>query len=82
MHIRGATMASKNIAITEDIYHELLKRKHHDESFTRIISRLLKEKDHPSNYFGMWNDLTKAEDTKLVNAKKELRKLWTERTVT
>jgi len=75
-------MASKNIAITEDLYHELLKRKHHDESFTKIISRLLKEKDRPSNYFGKWKDISKEEENKIKKAKSELRKLWTERKLT
>ncbi len=72
-------MASKNIAITESIYNELLRRKHHDESFTGIISRLLGEKDPPSNYFGLWQDLSGAEESSLTKAKKELRKLWTDR---
>jgi predicted CopG family antitoxin len=72
-------MSSKNIAITEDLYHELLKRKHHDESFTKIISRLLKEKDRPSNYFGKWKDLSKEDEQKINKAKSELRKLWTDR---
>ena len=75
-------MASKNIAITEDLYHELLKRKHHDESFTKIISRLLKEKDRTSNYFGKWKDISKDDENKLKKAKSELRKLWTDRKLT
>jgi len=82
IYIRGISMASKNIAITEDLYHELLKRKHHDESFTKIISRLLKEKDRPSNYFGKWKDISKEEENKIKKAKSELRKLWTERKLT
>ena len=72
-------MASKNIAITEDLYHELLKRKHHDESFTKIISRLLQEKDRPSNYFGKWKDLSNKDEQKIIKAKSELRILWTDR---
>ena len=75
-------MSSKNIAITEDLYYELLKRKHHDESFTKIISRLLRENDHPSNYFGKWKDITKEEEQKMKKAKSELRKLWTDRNIT
>ena len=82
IHIRGEYMSSKNIAITEDLYHELLKRKHHEESFTKIISRLLKENDRPSNYFGKWKDITKEEEKKIKKAKSELRKLWTERNIT
>jgi predicted CopG family antitoxin len=75
-------MSSKNIAITEDLYYELLKRKHHDESFTKIISRLLGENDRPSNYFGKWKDISKDEENRIKKAKSELRKLWTERKLT
>lgn len=74
-------MASKNIAITEDIYHELLKRKNQDESFTQIITRLLEEKDRTSNYFGHWKDLAREDEKKIAAAKKELRTIWTDRTV-
>ena len=74
-------MASKNIAITEDIYHELLKRKNQDESFTQIISRLIEEKDRSSNYFGHWKDLAREDEKKIDDAKKELRKIWTDRKV-
>jgi predicted CopG family antitoxin len=74
-------MASKNIAITENIYHELLKRKSQDESFTQIITRLLEEKDRSSNYFGHWKDLDKEDEKKIDAAKKELRKIWTDRKV-
>ena len=82
IHINGGHMASKNIAITEDIYHELLKRKHNDESFTKIISRLIQENDRPSNYFGKWKDITEKEEQGMNKAKSELRKLWTDRNIT
>jgi predicted CopG family antitoxin len=74
-------MASKNIAITENIYHELLKRKYHDESFTQVISRLLEEKDRSSNYFGQWKDLPSEDFKKIDAAKKELRKIWIDRNI-
>ena len=79
IHTGEILMTSKNIAITEDLYHELTKRKHNDESFTKIISRLLQEKDRPSNYFGKWKDLSKEDEQKIRQAKSELRKMWTER---
>ena len=75
-------MASKNIAITEHIYNELMKRKYQNESFTKIISRLLEEKDKPSNYFGKWKDFSKDDENKLNKAKSELHKLWTDRKLT
>ena len=74
-------MASKNIAITEELYFELMKRKHPDESFTKIIYRLLKENDKPSNYFGKWKTLTKKEEDEIKKARKELRKLWVDRKI-
>jgi hypothetical protein len=55
---------------------------HHDESFTKIISRLLKEKDRPSNYLGKWKDITKNDEIRLKKARSELRKLWTDRKLT
>jgi predicted CopG family antitoxin len=72
-------MASKNIAITEELYHELEKRKSDNESFTKVIFRLLEKYDKPSNYFGYWKDLSKAEEQKLKKARSELRELWTGR---
>ena len=51
-------------------------------SLTKIISRLLEEKDKPSNYFGKWKDFSKDDENKLNKAKSELHKLWTDRKLT
>ena len=69
-------MASKNIAITEDLYRALEGRKINDESFTKVISRLLQESEKPSNYFGAWKDLSPEELERIKRAKKEIRDLW------
>ena len=72
-------MASRNIAVTEDLYMALLKRKLQNESFTKVIYRLLQENERPSNYFGVWNDLSATDENKIKKARKELRELWLER---
>jgi len=69
-------MASRNIAITEDLYKVLAKKKKGNESFTKVISRLLSKNEKPSDYFGAWNDLSKEDLEKIKKAKKELRDLW------
>jgi len=74
-------MASRNIAITEDLYWTLTKKKQHNESFTKVICRLLEEKEHPSSYFGAWGELTRDEEKMIENARKELRELWTHRVI-
>ena len=72
-------MASRNIAITEDVYFMLEKRKMSDDSFTKVISRLLADSERPSTYFGAWEGLTSDEEAKIIKAKKELRELWSSR---
>lgn len=74
-------MASKNIAITEDLYWTLAKKKKHNESFTKVIYRLLEEKEHPSSYFGAWGELSRNEEKMIEKARKELRELWTFRDI-
>jgi len=75
-------MASKNIAITEDLYRTLMKKKQHNESFTKVIFRLLEEEERASNYFGAWGALSSTEEEKINRARKELRELWTYREIT
>jgi predicted CopG family antitoxin len=49
-------MTSKNISITEEVYHKLLKIKKEDESFSELFLRLLKiQKVKLENCFGAWN---------------------------
>jgi predicted CopG family antitoxin len=69
-------MASRNIAITEDLYIELSKRKHSNESFTKVISRLLDENEKPSKYYGIWADLTPEEKKRMKAARQQLRDEW------
>jgi len=76
--ICGEVMASRNIAITEDLYVQLSKKKVGNESFTKVIFRLLHDNEKPSKYFGSWG-LTDEEENEIKKAKKELRQLWTDR---
>jgi predicted CopG family antitoxin len=69
-------MASRNIAITEDLYEVLSRKKMDDESFTKVIYRILGENEKPSDYFGSWSDLTPVEEDSISMAKDELRALW------
>jgi predicted CopG family antitoxin len=69
-------MASKNIAITKKLYDELSKRKQKDESFTKIIYRLLQRYDRPSHYFGVWQDMTGKEERDMDKLRKDLREKW------
>ena len=72
-------MASRNIAITEDIYHQLERRKQDGESFTGVIKRLLETRGRPSDHFGAWEDLTERDLEAMRKARKELRESWQER---
>ena len=72
-------MASRNIAITEDLYFALERKKRRNESFTKVIKRLMVEHDRPSNYFGAWADMSKDEEKELTKARKEIRTLWKDR---
>ena len=74
-------MASKNIAITEDLYWTLMKKKRLNESFTKVIFRLLEESERPSNYFGAWGELSEDENEQIKQARVELRELWTNRVI-
>lgn len=69
-------MARRDIAIIEDLYLKLEKRKMKDESSTKVIRRLLDENDKPSAYFGAWGELSKDEEEKIEKAKRELRNIW------
>jgi len=81
MHIdiMVTALASRNIAITEDLYASLEKKKRKDESFTKVIYRLLEENDRPSNYFGAWRDLSEKEENGIKEARRKLREVWQER---
>jgi predicted CopG family antitoxin len=72
-------MASRNIAITEDLYDALTRRKIDDESFTKVIFRIMRENERPSDYFGAWGDISEKESEGVEKAKKALRDMWTKR---
>jgi len=49
-------MTSKTISITEEVYNELIKIKSHDESFSQLFLRILKNyKQNIEESFGSWN---------------------------
>ena len=51
-------MTSKNISITNDVYHDLVKLKRADESFSDIIKRLVKDsRKNPLQFFGILKDV-------------------------
>ena len=74
-------MASRNVAITEEIYHALEKRKMPGESFTGVIRRLLQETERPSKYFGTLKDLDNKELNTIEKTRTELRELWSTREI-
>jgi len=58
-------MTSKTISITEDVYNELIKVKAHDESFSQLFLRILKNyKQNIEESFGSW-DLSDEEEKEI-----------------
>lgn len=47
-------MSTKTISITEDAYSMLLLEKRENESFSDVISRLVKRRSKLSDSFGKW----------------------------
>ena len=74
-------MASRNVAITEEIYHALEKRKLPGESFTGVIRRLLQDTERPSKYFGALKDLDGKELSTIEQNRAELRERWSAREI-
>ena len=69
-------MASKNISITSDIYTKLKKVKRPNESFSRVIGRLLQKRKSPFEFIGIWekwDDFTMFEEG-INKAREEDRK--------
>ena len=65
-------MTSKNISITEDVYHLLSQVKLKGESFSDAIRRLVNRSDL-SGSAGLWSDLSEEELTLLKGTMGELR---------
>jgi predicted CopG family antitoxin len=67
-------MSTKTISITKDIYDMLLVEKEKDESFSDVISRIVKRRSKLSNSFGKW-EMT---DEEIQKFKSELHNMWQE----
>ena len=72
-------MSSRNIAVREDVYIELQRRKGSGESFTEVIVRLLERKGRPSDAAGGGDDLSPKEEEALSRGREELRASWSGR---
>jgi predicted CopG family antitoxin len=67
-------MSTKTISITKDVYDMLLVEKEEDESFSDVISRIVKRRSKLSDSFGKW-EMTNEEIQKF---KSELHNMWQE----
>jgi predicted CopG family antitoxin len=67
-------MSTKTISITKDVYDMLLVEKGEDESFSDVISRLVKRRSKLSDSFGKW-EMT---DQEIQKIKYELHNMWQE----
>jgi predicted CopG family antitoxin len=47
-------MSTKTISITEDVYNMLVLEKEENESFSDVVSRLVKRRSKLSDSFGKW----------------------------
>lgn len=67
-------MTTKTISITEDVYNILILEKQKGESFSDVISRLVKRRSRLSDSFGRW----KMTDEEIEEFQSELKKMWQE----
>ena len=67
-------MSTKTISITKDVYDMLLMEKEKDESFSDVISRIVKRRSKLSDSFGKW-EMT---DEEIQKFKSELHNMWQE----
>ncbi|MGD2248542.1 MAG: antitoxin VapB family protein [Candidatus Methanofastidiosia archaeon] len=67
-------MTTKTISITEDVYNILVLEKQKGESFSDVISRLVKRRSPLSDSFGKW----KMTDEEIEEFQSELKKMWQE----
>ena len=67
-------MSTKTISITKDVYDMLLMEKEEDESFSDVISRIVKRRSKISDSFGKW-EMT---DEEIQEFKSELHNMWQE----
>ncbi len=64
-------MATKNIAIREDVYKRLLSSKRNEESFSDAIDRLLQRKTSLLSFAGVFAE----SDQELKMVEEEMRKI-------
>ncbi len=76
-------MATKNIAIMEDVYKLLLARKRASESFSDVLRREMKSKRDIMEFAGAWKNIS---EEKIEEMKEDIRKMrkhatkeWSER---
>lgn len=67
-------MSTKTISITKDVYDMLIMEKEDNESFSDVISRLIKRRPKLSDSFGKW-EMT---DNEIEEFKSELQNMWHE----
>jgi predicted CopG family antitoxin len=67
-------MSTKTISITEDVYNMLVLEKGENESFSDVVSRLVKRRSKLSDSFGRW-EMT---DEQIQEFKSELHNMWQE----
>lgn len=65
-------MSTKTISITKDVYDMLAMEKEDNESFSDVISRLIKRRPKLSDSFGKW-EMT---DKEIEEFKSELQDMW------
>lgn len=67
-------MASKMIAVREDVYNKLQTLKKQDESFSELLERLIGErKKDPLAHFGLWKEESKQEKQDLDDFEESLQ---------
>ncbi|MBU7024734.1 MAG: antitoxin [Theionarchaea archaeon] len=65
-------MRTRTISITEDVYDMLATEREDNESFSDVISRLIKRRPKLSDSFGKW-EMT---DKEIEEFKSELHDMW------
>ena len=65
-------MATKNLAIREEVYKKLLEAKKEGESFSDVIEKLLEKRGDLLSLWGAWGD--EGEVVFIENSVKEMRK--------
>lgn len=68
-------MATKTLTILEEVYHELVKLKKEDESFSEELQRLLQQKGKISECAGLWSWMSKKESAGIEKAIQKRREL-------